>query len=85
MSLDKWTMYIDGQPFNAAISKMQLEVIEENQSNNVASIMKSLKKPICMEFTYGSIKKYKTLTNIYNRIKKKLAKKINDLLAKLKK
>lgn len=97
--LDKWTMYIDGHPFNASIDKGQLEVLENSQSNNIENIMELLKKPICIELTGDSIKsknlikeltykaKIKNLINIYNktkkfRIKKKLAKRINELLTK---
>ena len=81
ISFDKWTVYINGQPCDAIITEINYKEILENQPSNIQS-MEIFNTSIPIKLTDGSIKK---LINIYSktkkfRIKKKLAKSINELL-----
>ncbi|NFH40865.1 hypothetical protein [Clostridium sporogenes] len=84
VSLDKWTVYINGKPCDATITEINHKKISESQPNNSQS-MGFFNTSVPITLTDGSIKK---LINIYNktkkfRIKKKLSKRINELLTRI--
>ncbi|HCL4447083.1 hypothetical protein EJM73_08400 [Clostridium botulinum] len=84
ISFDKWTVYINGKPCDATITEIDFKkIISESQPSNIKS-MELFNTSIPIKLTDSNIK---NLINIYSktkkfRIKKKLAKRINELSTK---
>ncbi|BAO04824.1 uncharacterized protein CBO05P1_105 [Clostridium botulinum B str. Osaka05] len=81
VSLDKWTIYVNGKPCNTTITEIDFEKISESQPSNIHS-MELFNTSIPIKLIDSNIKK---LINIYSntkkfRIKKKLSKRINNLI-----